>query len=167
MSTGTVAAAVGVVIIVVIVGFFAFRPDTTEAPTPLPTSMFEEVGGDVEVSVTEADSDDSDTDTGTQSSAVAEEESTDQEVVISIDETGFTPATVTIATGTTVTFVNNGQGRHWPASDVHPTHEILPEFDAKRGLATGETYSYTFTELGTWRMHDHLQASSTGTIVVE
>lgn len=89
------------------------------------------------------------------------------EVTISITDNGFEPETVTIASGTTVTFVNNGQANHWPASDVHPTHEILPDFDAKGGLATGDTYSYTFEEAGTWRCHDHLFPSSTCAIIVE
>ena len=86
---------------------------------------------------------------------------------VSIDEAGFTPKTVTVAAGTTVTFVNNGQAPHWPASDNHPTHEILPEFDAKAGIATGEMYSHTFTEVGTWMIHDHLNPAATGTIIVQ
>ena len=87
-------------------------------------------------------------------------------VTITISETGFSPAAVTVTAGTTVTFVNNGQAAHWPASDVHPTHNILPDFDAKRGLGTGETYSYTFDQAGTWRCHDHLMAQETCTITV-
>lgn len=88
------------------------------------------------------------------------------EVTIVMDESGFDPQEVTITEGTTVTFVNNGQANHWPASDVHPTHEVLPEFDSERGLATGESYSYTFTEEGTWQCHDHLFARLTCTINV-
>lgn len=88
-------------------------------------------------------------------------------VTVHVDETGFTPQAITITAGTTVSFINDGQGQHWPASDVHPTHTILPEFDSKRSLETGETYSYTFTKAGTWRCHDHLAASNTCTITVE
>jgi len=82
-------------------------------------------------------------------------------------DTAFEPATVTVALGTTVRFVNNGQGLHWPASAVHPTHEALPEFDSKKGLATGEIFSYTFTQKGEWFMHDHLAPKITGKIIVE
>jgi len=89
------------------------------------------------------------------------------EVVVSMTDEGFTPTAVSLPVGGTVMFVNNGQGLHWPASDVHPTHEILPDFDAKRGLTTGERYSYTFTEPGNWRFHDHLHPSFTGTINIE
>ena len=100
---------------------------------------------------------------------------------ISMTDTGFVPANVTIAVGETVTFVNDAQASKWPASDVHPTHRSYPGsdiakcsgteldaiFDACRGLATGEEYSFTFTEVGSWKYHDHLRASHGGTITVE
>ena len=92
---------------------------------------------------------------------------TGKTVQVTVDETGFTPGVVTIAVGDTVTFTNDGQGKHWPASDVHPTHEILPAFDSNRGLETGEAYSHTFTEAGTWKCHDHLVPRNTCTVVVE
>lgn len=88
-------------------------------------------------------------------------------VSVSIEDTGFTPATVTIPVGTTVVFTNNGQALHWPASDPHPVHTDLPGFDAKKGLATGETYSFTFTKAGTFGVHDHLNARMKGSIVVQ
>lgn len=86
---------------------------------------------------------------------------------ISVTDTGFSPVTITVPAGTTVTFVNNGQGLHWPASDVHPTHQLLPGFDALRGLATGETYSYTFSKAGSWTCHDHLNPTFKCTVVVQ
>lgn len=81
-------------------------------------------------------------------------------------EQGFSPSEVDIAVGTTVTFINDGELPHWPASDMHPTHEILPEFDSKQGLQTGETYSYTFDAAGSWQFHDHLNPRLKGTITV-
>lgn len=89
------------------------------------------------------------------------------DATITMSEEGFSPATVTVTTGATVTFVNNGQAAHWPASGIHPTHQLLPAFDAKQGLGTGDTYSYTFTKAGTWRCHDHLMPQFTCTIVVQ
>ena len=122
------------------------------APTDLPTGVDQETGT--------PDEDTSPNDTSTSTTS-------DQAVTISIDEAGFTPQSVTVAVGATVTFVNNGQAPHWPASDVHPTHEILPAFDSKGGLETGEEYSFTFTEAGTWPCHDHLAPSNTCTITVK
>lgn len=88
-------------------------------------------------------------------------------VTITISDTEFSPATVTVKAGTTVTFVNNGQGLHRPASDPHPTHTDLPGFDSKRGLSTGESYSFVFDKVGTWGFHDHLNTSMTGSVVVQ
>lgn len=88
-------------------------------------------------------------------------------VAVSITDEAFEPATVNISVGDTVVFTNNGQALHWPASDPHPTHTNYSKFDAKKGIATGETYSYTFTEAGTYGMHDHLNAKVKGTIIVE
>lgn len=86
---------------------------------------------------------------------------------VSIDDEGFMPATVTVKAGTTVTFVNNGQALHWIASDPHPIHTGLAGFDALKGLATGETYSFTFIKSGTFGFHDHLNTRLKGTIVVQ
>lgn len=90
-----------------------------------------------------------------------------ERTIISMTDTGFSPETVTVAAGGTVTFVNNGQALHWPASDVHPTHELLPDFDAGRGIATGDEYAFTFTQVGKWGFHDHLNPQFTGSVVVE
>lgn len=87
--------------------------------------------------------------------------------VISIMDTGFEPSAITVTAGTTVTFVNNGQAAHWPASDPHPTHTALPGFDAKRALATGETYSFVFSKVGQWGFHDHLHSQLHGTVTVQ
>ena len=83
-----------------------------------------------------------------------------------MDETGFTPATVRVAPVSTVNFVTTGQGSHWPALAVHPTHQMLAGFDAFKPLATGETYSYTFAQAGTWAFHDHLNPSLIGSVIV-
>ena len=78
-----------------------------------------------------------------------------------------------------VTFFNEDSNKHWPASAMHPTHTLYPGsgiekcgtgekiFDACKGLEQGESFSFTFNEKGSWKYHDHLSVSSTGTIVVE
>ena len=82
--------------------------------------------------------------------------------------------------GDIVLFLNEGSSKSWPASDVHPTHTVYPNsgiskcgtveeeniFDACKGLANGESYSFTFNEIGTWTYHDHLKPYVGGTIVV-
>ena len=86
---------------------------------------------------------------------------------ISITDTGFSPAEITVKAGTTVTFVNKGQELHWPASDPHPTHTDLPGFDAKRGLEPGDIYRFTFATAGSFGMHDHLHPTFKGRIIVQ
>ena len=87
-------------------------------------------------------------------------------VTVSITDESFSPVRISVPVGTTVTWVNNGARKHWPASDFHPTHDLYPSegdggcigsnFDACRGLEPGESYSFTFTKSGTWGVHDHL-----------
>jgi plastocyanin len=79
---------------------------------------------------------------------------------------GYTPATFTIKKGTKVTFHNKGTGQMWPASAPHPTHTDYPEFDPKKAIASGQSWSFTFDKTGTFRFHDHLNSSKFGSITV-
>ncbi len=113
--------------------------------------------------------------------APVEETEEVSENVIEITSAGFNPKSLTIQAGETVTFVNKDAAAHWPASNVHPTHTTYPGssinkcgtadesaiFDACKGLAEGEEYSFTFTRTGRWPFHDHRNPSKGGTIVVE
>ncbi len=185
MKTTNILVSIGIIIIVVIVGMMLSR--STGEPEPLPTMGFvppegrtvgtgEESNEDLPAGQIDlnqqspaatATATPSTTSGSQQQSAGTVEVVMVEEMTVSITDTGFEPSKVTIPVGTTVVFVNNGQALHWPASGVHPTHEILPGFDAKRGLATGDTYSFTFEQKGSWPMHDHLNPRTTGTIVVE
>jgi len=80
---------------------------------------------------------------------------------------GFNPANLAIKIGDTVRFVNNDTKDHWPASDVHPVHEIYPEFDPRAVIAPGEEWSFTFERVGEWGVHDHRSPYITGKIIVE
>ncbi len=89
-----------------------------------------------------------------------------KEVIVEITSSGFNPFTVTINSGDKVTFLNKDSSQHWIASNVHPIHVDYPGFDALRGLNQNENYSFTFTKIGTWGYHDHLNPSLTGRIIV-
>ena len=90
-------------------------------------------------------------------------------------DSGFNPAEMTINAGDTVRFVNQGNQARWPASGIHPTHDLYPEkggcisskFDACKGLAKAESFSFTFTIKGSWPYHDHFVPSVRGTIIVQ
>jgi plastocyanin len=93
---------------------------------------------------------------------------------------GFAPADVTVAPGMKVVFVNQSSGGMWVASAVHPSHAVYsgttlsqhcPDtsntaFDSCAAVASGGTYSFTFDKVGTWKYHDHLNASKTGSVTV-
>ncbi len=80
---------------------------------------------------------------------------------------GFSPNSITVKSGTTVTWVNKGSDPMWVASAPHPVHTNLSGFDALKGTSAGGSYSYTFTKVGKWGYHNHLAPSKTGEVVVE
>ena len=84
-----------------------------------------------------------------------------------INENGnFSPSEVKIKKGGKVTWVNKGQNPVWPASNPHPIHTDYPGFDASRGLANGESYSFTFDKVGSWGYHNHLNPGMRGEVKV-
>lgn len=90
-----------------------------------------------------------------------------REIVIAMTKDGFMPDKVATRAGDTVKFVNEDTQDRWPASNIHPTHAIYPEFDPKGGIKPGESWSFAFTKEGIWRYHDHFIPSLSGTIIVE
>lgn len=108
-------------------------------------------------------------------------ESNSNEYTVEITADGFNPDVLVLSAGNTVNFVNTYSVHSWPASAVHPTHRAYPGsdinkcnsverssiFDACTRLERGESYSFIFNERGSWKYHDHLNPTHTGTIVVE
>ena len=78
----------------------------------------------------------------------------------------FEPRRLEIDVGKQVKFANQSKKDFWPASNIHPTHQILPEFDAKTPIGPGSAWSFTFNEAGFWRYHNHLRPEDAGLIVV-
>ncbi len=153
--------ALVVVILVVFAMMAAVRPKTAEAPLASEEPLNETSPGGQPIQLAPSVSPEA------ASSPVAGESPAASATTISIGDTGFTPAKIVVKAGTTVTFMNNGQALHWPASTPHPVHTDLPDFDAKKGLATGEEYLFTFSKVGTWGFHDHLNPIFEGSVIVE
>lgn len=86
--------------------------------------------------------------------------------IIKMTPSGFSPSTINIKKDETVAWVNEDSQYRWPASDIHPTHEIYSEFDPKEPLAPGEAWAFTFEKAGAWNFHDHLRPNWTGTVTV-
>jgi len=97
-----------------------------------------------------------------------------EQAVVIYGENGFEPRTLTVKKGTTVIFKNEKNGNMWVASAMHPSHEVYPEkggcissaFDACKGYIKGESWPFQFNVVGTWRYHDHLNASQFGSVAV-
>lgn len=72
----------------------------------------------------------------------------------------FTPNTLMVPVGTTVTWVNQQNG---------VTHRIYSDTEAfeSKELKTGDTYSYKFTKAGTYKYHCSIHPNMTGTIIVQ
>lgn len=87
---------------------------------------------------------------------------------------GFSPNTLTIRKGATITFQNSSTHDMRPASDPHPAHTNYPTtggcvgstFDSCRTIKPGGNWSFEFDEVGTWKYHNHLNPSDTGTVIV-
>ncbi len=95
--------------------------------------------------------------------------------VVTYTDSGFSPKSLTIKKGETVTWINQSSESLWVASNPHPTHSGYPTkggcisstFDSCKPITKGESWSFTFDIVGTWGYHNHLNPSSRGTIIVQ
>lgn len=97
---------------------------------------------------------------------VAQTEVPEGATVVTLGKDGFSPAELTIAKGETVTFRTTNGELFWPASNLHPSHTIYPEFDPLTPVQPNTVWSFTFEKPGEWKFHDHLAPYFTGVITV-
>lgn len=76
---------------------------------------------------------------------------------VKIVEFAFTPEVIKISKGTTVTWTNNGNLIHRIASNSFNSNN----------LSSGDTYSFTFNETGTFDYHCAIHTSMRGQVIVE
>ena len=105
--------------------------------------------------------------TNTNTGANEADEVVPVENLVLIENGKFSPQKMTVAQGTTITWTNKEEDKHWIISDPHPTHSDLPELDSGEALLQNETYQFTFDKIGEWNYHDKLNTTITGTVVVE
>ncbi len=85
---------------------------------------------------------------------------------IVLTEDGFEPTSITIKKFDSVKFSMMAGKRFWPASNLHPLHDIYSAFDPKMPIEPDATWSFRFTKTGVWNFHDHLFPTYRGTITV-
>ncbi|MEX2090759.1 MAG: hypothetical protein WD989_01340 [Candidatus Paceibacterota bacterium] len=78
------------------------------------------------------------------------------EVIIELNEDGFSPKEVAVVRGQKVVFKTTRDKPFWPASDLHPTHGIYPEFDPQEPIEPEKAWSFQLNKAGEWKYHDHL-----------
>jgi plastocyanin len=78
---------------------------------------------------------------------------------VSIQNFAFDPSTLTVANGTTVTWINNDNVGHTVTSASGLFHSGT--------LSNGQTFSYTFTVPGTYNYSCSIHPSMRGTIIVQ
>lgn len=101
-------------------------------------------------------------------------------VAVTYGASGFSPKSITINAGDTVTFTNQGGGNMWVGADEHPTHTEYDGTTRSVHCASGYTgekpfdqcgvgisYSFTFTKTGTFDYHNHSAAQFGGTVIVK
>ena len=81
-------------------------------------------------------------------------------VEIKIDNFSFTPMTVTVAVGTTVTWTNDDDVPHTVVSDDTTTFK-------SHALDTGDHFSYTFTKPGKYSYFCSVHPRMTAEVVVQ
>ena len=72
-----------------------------------------------------------------------------------------------------MTWTNDDTANHWIATANHPDHKVYPgsdiaqcgtdkqiqNFDSCQSMGQGETFTFTFDEVGEWNYHDHLNVN--------
>ena len=84
---------------------------------------------------------------------------------ITYSDNGFSPATLTVASGTKVTIKNSSSNPLQFDSNPHPEHTDNPELNIGR-INPGESQTITVTTKGSHGYHNHLNSGDTGTLVV-
>jgi plastocyanin len=85
----------------------------------------------------------------------------EQTVEVNIDNFSFSPANLTITTGTTVTWINRDDIPHTVVSSDDPR-----VFKSK-ALDTDDRFSFTFTKAGTYSYFCSVHPKMTGRVVVQ
>ena len=174
MKTGAIIAIVAIILVVLVVAFWIIFGgfSTTQSDTEVNT----ETGSNSENTQTGEVSEE----TGNQETSGVGSSNT-QEFTVEINNSGFFPKDLEINQGDAVAWINMGSSSSWPASAMHPTHTVYPGsninkcgtaeegsiFDACKGLKNGESYVFTFNEVGSWGYHDHLNPTHFGKITVK
>jgi amicyanin len=86
-------------------------------------------------------------------------------MTITIQNFAFNPPSLSISAGTTVTWTNQDTVQHQIINDATSTFGQGQQFESNP-LGQGQSYSFTFNEIGTYPYHCNIHPSMKGTIIV-
>ena len=150
MSKNVVIVLV-VIIVLALAGWYFLKPQQLSAPQT-PTDV-------------------TSTPTPTQSPTATEDAMMEKEQVmekntVQITSAGFSPKSISIKVGESVTWMNSDSQKHTVNSIPHPVHTDYQPLNL--GVIQPDNQkSLTFDKVGTYKYHDHLNPSLTGAVTVE
>jgi plastocyanin len=144
---------IAVIAVIIIVGGGAFaltrasKPDNSSQAKPNTTNT------------QPADTTPSTTDTNTNSGQTTAD-------TITYSDSGFSPSSLTVKAGTTVTIKNTSSGGLQFDSDPHPEHTDNTELNVGF-VASGQSATFTVHRTGSFGYHNHLSPDDRGQLIVE
>lgn len=141
--------AIAVVLLLIVGGWLLLRPQqpaSTTQPQVTPDPVL--------------------TESAAPATATSEASVTQEENKVTITDAGFSPKEITIKAGESVVWMNEGTVDHTVNSVVHPTHLLYPPLNLNT-IKPGEQKSLIFPDAGTYKYHDHLNPSLTGSVTVQ
>lgn len=90
----------------------------------------------------------------------------EKSTTVKLSSSGFSPATIEVAPGTRVVFINESGETATVNSDDHPTHTKYPFLNLGE-FGNGSSVQAIFDKAGTFTYHNHLNPSQRGTVVVK
>lgn len=158
-------------IVVIALGAYMFLSKPAVPSQPAPTSA------DMGTATTTANA--SSTDSGGTGVSVGVGVNVGSAVTVTYTDAGFSPASVTVKKGQSVTFINKSSNDMWIASNPHPLHNGYDGTTEQQHCAPGytgaapldecspaATFTFTFDKVGTWGYHNHEGAQDHGTVIV-
>jgi len=149
-KNGTIIAVVAVALIAIIVGAVIAnnrKSNTTTSTTPAsPSSSTSSTSGSSSSQPPASSTDNPAGDSATSQS-------------VAISSFAFDPATLTVKKGTTVTWTNKDSTAHTVTADSGTG-------PSSGHLSQGQTYSYKFDTVGTFKYHCAIHTDMTGTVTV-
>ena len=140
--------AVVVILLLVLVGWYLTRPKQMATQTTQPS--------ETPISTQSASPS-----TATDGAMIKQEKN-----LFKITASGFSPKSIIVKAGESITWENTDTDNHTVNSDNHPTHLLYPFLNVGI-IKPGEKKSVSPPNGGTFTYHDHLNPSLTGSITVQ